>query len=90
MLADDADLALISLLEDDAFQGMDEITLKDASKTSQVESECAICLEQMMQTRVVELPCHHTHVYHLTCLDVWLTKSNICPVCRTRVAKRAA
>lgn len=41
--------------------------------------ECSICLDDMFQTQVVALPCGH--VYHQTCIDMWLLKCRSCPIC---------
>ncbi|GBE60761.1 zinc C3HC4 type RING finger domain-containing protein [Babesia ovata] len=42
---------------------------------------CAICLEAYEQDqRIRRLPC--THGYHKVCVDEWLGRSTICPICK--------
>ena len=65
----------------------DDYTLKEISKVCEEETDCTICLDSMESAKVVEAPCHRTHKFHTACLDIWLTKSNLCPICRTRIAR---
>jgi hypothetical protein len=45
---------------------------------------CAICLEEYQDEEQIRcLRC--THSYHKECIDPWLTKNNLCPVCRKNV-----
>ncbi|UVC49963.1 RING-type E3 ubiquitin transferase [Theileria orientalis] len=47
----------------------------DNSKT------CSVCLEEYHEgVEIKRLPC--THFYHKNCIDVWLNKSTICPICK--------
>ena len=44
--------------------------------------ECPICLDKVKQGEdVASLPCAHT--FHHSCISLWLTRHNQCPVCRT-------
>ncbi|MBN3315224.1 PJA2 ligase, partial [Atractosteus spatula] len=45
------------------------------------EQCCAICCCEYIKDEIAtELPCHH--VFHKTCVSLWLQKSGTCPVCR--------
>ncbi|BAM40346.1 uncharacterized protein TOT_020000605 [Theileria orientalis strain Shintoku] len=47
----------------------------DNSKT------CSVCLEEYQEgVEIKRLPC--THFYHKNCIDLWLNKSTICPICK--------
>lgn len=42
---------------------------------------CAICiLNYQVGDRVFALNCGHT--FHVTCIEPWLEKNSVCPVCR--------
>lgn len=43
------------------------------------ERECAICQEEMAQTKVVSLPCGH--LFHKECIREWLGRKATCPTC---------
>jgi hypothetical protein len=46
---------------------------------------CAICIEEFdVGCHVRQLPCQH--VFHLPCIDMWLTTKNItCPLCKLEI-----
>ena len=56
------------------------------AKSSEVNSarqtpKCAICLEEFVNDcRIRRLRCIHN--FHTKCIDQWLMKNMICPVCR--------
>ncbi|XP_057552688.1 RING finger protein 11-like [Hippopotamus amphibius kiboko] len=46
-----------------------------------IQEECGICwLDFVCGDPIRSLPCKH--VYHLDCIDEWLTRSFNCPYCR--------
>ncbi|KAL0720454.1 hypothetical protein Bca4012_035053 [Brassica carinata] len=50
--------------------------------------ECAVCLSVLEeQDTARELP-SCKHVFHVDCVDTWLTTCSTCPVCRTEVQPR--
>lgn len=45
------------------------------------EQCCAICCSEYIKEEILtELPCHH--IFHKSCVTLWLQKSGTCPVCR--------
>ncbi|VVB03101.1 unnamed protein product [Arabis nemorensis] len=51
-------------------------------------TECAVCLSVLEeQDKARELP-NCKHVFHVDCVDTWLTTCSTCPICRTEVQPR--
>ena len=50
--------------------------------TSSNSTECAVCLDNFkVGDKCRVLPnCHHC--FHVSCVDLWLIKSPLCPICR--------
>lgn len=49
--------------------------------TDVTEESCAICLDMYSpHGKIVRIPCGH--VFHYTCIDIWMMKSTTCPLCR--------
>ncbi|NXC41437.1 PJA2 ligase, partial [Penelope pileata] len=45
------------------------------------EQCCTICCSEYVKDEIItELPCHH--LFHKSCVTLWLQKSGTCPVCR--------
>ncbi|XP_050843067.1 E3 ubiquitin-protein ligase Praja-2 isoform X1 [Serinus canaria] len=45
------------------------------------EQCCTICCSEYVEGEIItELPCHH--LFHKTCVTLWLQRSGTCPVCR--------
>ena len=47
-----------------------------------VESRCCVCLEEYAAGDVVKVLAGCGHWYHAECIDEWLGRHNLCPVCR--------
>ncbi|KAJ3685126.1 hypothetical protein LUZ61_014290 [Rhynchospora tenuis] len=47
--------------------------------------ECAVCLSSLEEGEVVRMLPACRHVFHVACIDKWLTSSASCPVCRADV-----
>ncbi|NXE28447.1 PJA2 ligase, partial [Ardeotis kori] len=45
------------------------------------EQSCTICCSEYVKDEIItELPCHH--LFHKSCVTLWLQESGTCPVCR--------
>ncbi|KAG0467669.1 hypothetical protein HPP92_018657 [Vanilla planifolia] len=53
---------------------------KEASR-----EECPICLESFNLGDICKVLPLCGHVYHARCVDFWLTRSAVCPLCRKNV-----
>ncbi|KAL3689630.1 hypothetical protein R1sor_015939 [Riccia sorocarpa] len=52
--------------------------------TDVCEDTCSICLEMQVAGEVVRrLPC--IHVFHMKCIDKWLQRQAVCPVCKAHI-----
>jgi len=62
---------------------------KEVNKYSFINSstnlkECIICLDRMCENeKLTLLMC--SHIYHKKCIDIWLEKKSICPICDTLI-----
>ncbi|KFH01976.1 zinc finger, C3HC4 type (RING finger) domain-containing protein [Toxoplasma gondii VAND] len=66
---------LIDLLPTSAFDQSRSANLSDEAK------RCSICFEDYEHAdELRRLPC--THVFHKNCIDVWLRRSFVCPICK--------
>ncbi|NWI57754.1 PJA2 ligase, partial [Calyptomena viridis] len=54
----------------------------DAEKLWKSQEQCcAICCSECVRGEIItELPCHH--LFHKSCVTLWLQRSGTCPVCR--------
>ena len=49
---------------------------------------CVICLEDYAdKEKVVELDCNDKHLFHMKCMEEWVVKNDICPMCRVPIIK---
>lgn len=68
-------------------RGLSESDLQKLPRSHSLRSnaECAVCLEGMERGQSVRLllPCHHP--FHLQCIDLWLSRNPVCPVCRAPI-----
>ncbi|GIX63685.1 zinc finger, C3HC4 type (RING finger) domain-containing protein [Babesia caballi] len=52
-----------------------------AEKWDEDTRRCSICLDEYEQTQLIRrLAC--THGYHKECIDEWLARSTVCPICK--------
>lgn len=55
-------------------------------KASDRDEDCAVCLENFKAGEKCRLLPNCKHCFHAQCIDSWLLKTAICPVCRTGIA----
>ncbi|KAI4319085.1 hypothetical protein MLD38_032730 [Melastoma candidum] len=48
--------------------------------------DCAVCLESFVVGDVCRLLPGCGHCFHACCIDSWIVKTPVCPVCRKRIA----
>ncbi|KAJ0258359.1 hypothetical protein HA466_0071630 [Hirschfeldia incana] len=48
-------------------------------------TECAVCLTLLEKKETARMLPNCNHVFHVTCVDTWLTTCSTCPICRTEV-----
>ena len=46
--------------------------------------ECVICLEEMTENQALTL-IRCSHIYHKECLEEWIYKNSICPLCDFKI-----
>jgi len=45
------------------------------------QKDCVICLSSLYNSKICcYLPCFHA--FHIACMDSWVKKSHLCPICR--------
>lgn len=49
------------------------------------ETECIICLSDFEDEEYVRQLSHCRHLFHATCVDMWLYSHSDCPICRTPI-----
>jgi hypothetical protein len=57
-------------------------------KTDGEAESCAICMEEFtaeLGNDVAELNCDSKHIFHTKCIQEWVTKNDICPLCRKSI-----
>ncbi|XP_068639080.1 E3 ubiquitin-protein ligase ATL6-like [Aristolochia californica] len=52
-------------------------------KLDKSSSECAVCLNEFKAEDTIRLLPRCNHVFHLVCIDAWLTDHTTCPICRS-------
>jgi len=58
--------------------------LKEKSLTTEDYTKCSICIgEYQNEEEVRTLPC--LHYFHKECIDQWLQKNRVCPICKTSI-----
>ncbi|EEF52023.1 conserved hypothetical protein [Ricinus communis] len=58
---------------------------KAAEKEGSSSSDCVVCLENFNVGDKCKLLPNCKHSFHSQCIDSWLVKTPICPICRTIV-----
>ncbi|XP_077248599.1 RING-H2 finger protein ATL39-like [Tasmannia lanceolata] len=46
------------------------------------DAQCSICLGEYQDKEILRMMPKCGHIFHVTCIDVWLQKQSTCPVCR--------
>mmetsp|Transcript_7406 Transcript_7406/g.10677 ORF Transcript_7406/g.10677 Transcript_7406/m.10677 type:complete len:273 (-) Transcript_7406:284-1102(-) len=49
------------------------------------EQDCPICLNSLAEGETVRELCGCCHVFHRSCIDLWLLRSSDCPLCKQTV-----
>ncbi|XP_061362090.1 RING-H2 finger protein ATL34-like [Gastrolobium bilobum] len=49
---------------------------------------CAVCLNEFQDDETLRMIPKCSHVYHPTCIDVWLSSHSTCPVCRANLVPK--
>jgi hypothetical protein len=53
-------------------------------------AECSICLEAFQEDESMRELAECQHVFHRSCVDLWLLRSSDCPLCKTKVKETRA
>ncbi|KAL7143176.1 hypothetical protein ABFS83_08G173400 [Erythranthe nasuta] len=59
--------------------------INDETTTLFSETSCPICLQDLKDGEAVRFLPNCKHLYHLCCIDEWLSRQGNCPICRKRV-----
>ncbi|KAF3444676.1 hypothetical protein FNV43_RR14369 [Rhamnella rubrinervis] len=65
-----------------------EYVTKDENRASSPMVECAVCLETFKMGEKCRLLPLCNHSFHAQCVDEWLLRTPICPICRTLADSR--
>lgn len=57
----------------------------DIIKIDESDNKCPICLEQYDETNNISKLGNCNHVFHETCINIWIKKNQTCPNCRKTV-----
>ncbi|KAJ8439978.1 hypothetical protein Cgig2_008361 [Carnegiea gigantea] len=50
--------------------------------------ECVVCLSTLEEDDLARRLPNCNHVFHVECIDMWLTGQSTCPICRTDITPR--
>ncbi|XP_021287690.1 NEP1-interacting protein 1 isoform X2 [Herrania umbratica] len=56
---------------------------------SREESSCSICLQELKDGELARNLPRCGHIFHLNCIDEWLSRQGTCPMCREQVCNDA-
>lgn len=48
-----------------------------------LKEDCPICLDKLYKEKSVIISCNH--IFHKDCLEKWLSRKEICPLCKKKV-----
>ncbi|KAM3407863.1 hypothetical protein ACQJBY_001289 [Aegilops geniculata] len=81
-------------LDADAIAALPEFVYRKDGGVGEEEeedaAECAVCLAVMVDGEAARRLPRCMHVFHRSCVDVWLREHSTCPVCRAEVVIRPA
>ena len=72
----------------DRFPVVKDLIRSKATEFKNLDSEvedCSICLEKFNETpeqQVAQLNCSDFHIFHVDCIESWIEKNDICPLCK--------
>ncbi|CAN8284674.1 unnamed protein product [Cochlearia groenlandica] len=72
--------------------GLDALTMAslptfvvEVNAVDLVSKECTVCLSLFEEKDRVRMLPNCKHVFHVACVDTWLTTQSTCPICRSEV-----
>ncbi|CAN6485072.1 unnamed protein product [Victoria cruziana] len=65
-----------------SLEQLGKIKFDAAAKDGDTNSTCAICLQSFQQEEIIRRLPLCEHIFHLPCIDTWLSRHNSCPLCR--------
>ncbi|KFK37056.1 hypothetical protein AALP_AA4G206800 [Arabis alpina] len=75
-------------LDQTVIASLPTFTVGTRNDLAAADTECAVCLSVLEEEDTVrELP-NCKHVFHVDCVDTWLTTCSTCPVCRAEAQPR--
>ncbi|KAL7000562.1 RING-type E3 ubiquitin transferase, partial [Sarracenia purpurea var. burkii] len=48
-----------------------------------METKCAVCLSILEDNEMAKLLSNYKHIFHVECIDRWISSQSTCPICRT-------
>jgi len=64
----------------------DRIAKPETSVNTSADDLCPICCEHFQGGDTITLlPCNIKHVFHNHCLQMWLSRNEFCPLCKSNV-----
>lgn len=69
-------------LQPDIVAGIPTLKFNRDTFGSLDDTQCTICLGEYEEKDVLRIMPKCGHIFHLTCIDIWLRIQTTCPVCR--------
>lgn len=63
-------------------KGTNTTSSSTTTTTTSSPTECAVCLDNFKLGDKCRVLPHCEHCFHVSCVDLWLIKSPLCPICR--------